>query len=278
MAILSDININNIVNKKDLVIIPYDSSQLTGVGYDLKIGCIVDADYQTSPQCVNGEYFLLGKHRYIIITKEYIWLSRAYMGTLHARGSLSLAGLSTPATTVDPNFKGHMAMCVVNLSDVAVSIKEDDPFITLVIHELKTVTKTPLRTTETGEERTAQRKLNKLFPSEDDVRRKKLNEYFVAQEQLERSKNLDVIIHADLRNHLSDIIKDCCHFVLSKKGEILTWLTTGVLLAIIVLCIYSLVDSSFIGKYIPNYTNTNMFQVPAIIAAIAALIALHRKK
>ena len=116
MAVFSDIDIKYNVNKKGLVINPFNLSQLTGVGYDLTIGCIVDADSENLPKCINGEYELEGGHRYIVITKEYVWFSRSIMGTLHARGSLSLAGLSTTSTTVDPNFRGHMAMCVVNLA------------------------------------------------------------------------------------------------------------------------------------------------------------------
>ena len=38
MAVFSDVDIRKIVNNKELVITPYNLSQLTGVGYDLSIG------------------------------------------------------------------------------------------------------------------------------------------------------------------------------------------------------------------------------------------------
>jgi len=278
MAVLSDIDIQNIVNKKGLVINPFNLAQLTGVGYDLTIGCIVDADSQDLPECIDGEYLLEGGHRYIVITKEYIWFSRSIMGTLHARGSLSLAGLSTTSTTVDPNFRGHMAMCVVNLSSSPISIKENEPFITLVIHKLQKATKLPLAITEDGHPRVAQRKISSIFSDETDVRRAKLNNYLAQQEQLEHFENSEVISRADFSNYLKDTFYEGLRFLLSNKSRALVWTATLILLAIIVFCLYSLYDSTIILRFVPNYSNSNLFQIPAIISAIAALIALHKKK
>lgn len=277
MAVFSDIDIKYNVNKKGLVINPFNLSQPTGVGYDLTIGCIVDADSENLPKCINGEYELEGGHRYIVITKEYVWFSRSIMGTLHARGSLSLAGLSTTSTTVDPNFRGHMAMCVVNLASSSISIKENEPFITLVIHQLQKATKLPLATTEDGQPRVAQRKISSIFPDETDVRRAILNNYLAQQEQMEHFTNSEVIIRADLSNKLKDIFSDGLHWFFSNKVRVFVWIATFILVAIIVLCIYSFFDANFIKRFVPNYNNSNLFQISAIIAAFSALYSLHKK-
>lgn len=280
MAVFSDVDIRKIVNNKELVITPYNLSQLTGVGYDLSIGCIVDANSTELPESDNEKYRLESGHRYIFITKEYVSLSRSIMGTLHARGSLALEGLITSSTTVDPNFRGHMAMCIVNLSKNPIIIGINEPFITLVIHQLRTLTRLQLATTEDGQPRVAQRKIASIFPDETDVRRAKLNNYLTQQEQLEYFTNFNVITRADLRNNLVDIFGEKLRSILATKSTILIWITTIILLAIISICLYSVYDGNFIRRFFPNYNSGTSFSqvLSVIIASIAALIALHKKK
>ena len=205
-------------------------------------------------------------------------LSRSIMGTLHARGSLALEGLITSSTTVDPNFRGHMAMCIVNLSNNPIIIGINEPFITLVIHQLRTLTRLQLATTEDGQPRVAQRKIASIFPDETDVRRAKLNNYLMQQEQLEYFTNFNVITRADLRNNLVDIFGEKLRSILATKSTIL--ITTIILLAIISICLYSVYDGNFIRRFFPNYNSGTSFSqvLSVIIASIAALIALHKKK
>lgn len=280
MAVLSDNDIRKIINKKGIVITPYNDNRITGVGYDLGIGCIVDIDEISDdlPECQNGKYLLIPKHRYIIITKEYVWLSRSYMGTLHARGSLTLKGIYTTSTTVDPNFSGHMVMCITNMSQSQISINENDPFITLVIHKLQTATTRPLGITENGDLRIAQRAISSIFPSETDVRRAKINNYLIEQDQHERTAVADLTISANVGDYVLDLVTAKWHLFFSSKGSIISGVATFFLVAIIVLCGVSLYNPSFIAQIIPNFASTSVPFVSAIIAAVAALIALHKKK
>lgn len=63
-------------------------------------------------------------------------------------------------------------------------------------------------------------------------------------------------------------------------STILIWITTIILLAIISICLYSVYDGNFIRRFFPNYNSGTSFSqvLSVIIASIAALIALHKKK
>jgi len=141
--VLTDHDIRKIVNKKDIVIHPYHKENLTGVGYDLRIGVIkplnqFDAFVETEtiiripPKC----YCL-------VITEEFVWISSKLIGTLHSKGTLAAKGLFTNATNVDPNFKGQMIMSLYNTSDKPIEFqKATHTFITLIFHKVKSATKT----------------------------------------------------------------------------------------------------------------------------------------
>jgi deoxycytidine triphosphate deaminase len=142
MSILSDKDINKIINKKDIVIYPFEKKCLTAVGYDLRIGIIkplteVDKFFE------DDQIITIPPKSYcLVITEEFIWLSKKYLGTLHSRGTLAAKGLYTNSTNVDPNFKGQMIMSVYNASEVNIILdkKEKPTFITLIIHQVRTNT------------------------------------------------------------------------------------------------------------------------------------------
>jgi len=142
MATLTDTDINRLLNKRDLVIWPFDPSSITGLGYDLRIGCIYPLSQFEGFQASASGIIIPPKCYCVIITEEFVWLSGKLIGTLHARGTLAAKGLFTNSTNVDPNFKGQMIMSVVNLSNVDISLKHNDTFLTLILHEVLTPTKT----------------------------------------------------------------------------------------------------------------------------------------
>lgn len=140
---LTDRDISRWINRKNIVIHPYNESSLTGVGYDLRIGIIrpmneFDNFYEDEkiiripPRCYC-----------VVITEEFVWISKDLIGTLHSKGTLAAKGLFTNSTNVDPNFKGQMIMSVVNLSETEIIISKESPtFITLILHEVRTPTST----------------------------------------------------------------------------------------------------------------------------------------
>ena len=137
----TDINILRVVNKKDLVIHPFNKDRITGVGYDLSIGIIRPLN-EFENFYEDAKVIRIPPKCYcLIITEEFVWFSKRLIGTLHSRGTLAAKGLFTNSTNVDPNFKGQMIMSVYNVSDANIIISKDFPtFITLIIHVAKTPT------------------------------------------------------------------------------------------------------------------------------------------
>ena len=141
MGVLTDKDLSKIVNKRDLVIWPFEDSCITGLGYDLKIGCIYPLSEFNGFSEAEGKIVIPPRCYCIIITKEFIWLSGKLVGTLHARGTLAAKGLYTNSTNIDPNFRGQMIISAVNLSNANIVLHKEDTFITMILHEAATPTK-----------------------------------------------------------------------------------------------------------------------------------------
>ena len=140
--ILTDRDIIKLANKKDIVILPFYKECVTGVGYDLRIGIIKPLNEFESFYQDEKIIKIPPKCYCIVITEEFVWLSKRLIGTLHSKGTLAAKGLYTNSTNVDPNFKGQMIMSVYNISDVDIIINKDSPtFITLIFHSVQTPTK-----------------------------------------------------------------------------------------------------------------------------------------
>ncbi len=167
MSVLSNVDIKEIISSdRGILILNRNDDNITGPGYDLRIGFICDADTGKCPS-VNEEkenrYELLPEHRYLIVSKEYIYLSGQYMATLYSRASYALKGLLVTSTTVDPNYSGCIYTSLINASRETVFIKQQNAFATMVIHELCTLTTTNVSKNEAGRPMTARETLNGTY-------------------------------------------------------------------------------------------------------------------
>lgn len=188
--VLTDRDIIKLTNKKDIAIFPFHTENVTGVGYDLRIGIIkpltkINQFYEDErtikipPNCYC-----------VVITEEFVWLSKFLIGTLHSKGTLSAKGLFTNSTNVDPNFKGQMIMSLYNNSDIEIVIEKNNPtFITLIFHLVKTQT-----TKLVGEEGTK---------NSTRVLHQMLNEIYTDKQLYEkqREKITDLLSYMNQKNH-----------------------------------------------------------------------------
>lgn len=135
MSVITSFNKENC---KKFVIEPFSENSISPLGYDLTIGfaIILDKENDNNFNKTNKVTIPPGKSA-LIITKEYVWLSGAVAGTLHARGSLAAKGLYLNSTTVDPNWYGQMTMLIFNSSQYSVELMKNDRFITMILHETK---------------------------------------------------------------------------------------------------------------------------------------------
>lgn len=175
MSVLGDIDFRAVIdNDEGIIISNLREKSITAVGYDLTIGFICDADDGVIPQIVASEndpsvnqYCLLRGHRYLIISREYISFPTQYMATLHSRASYMLKGILITSTTIDPNFEGFIYSSLINCSQKDVYIKENNQYVTMVIHQILTPTNTILQTNENGTPKDGQETLNTPFSNID---------------------------------------------------------------------------------------------------------------
>lgn len=156
MAVLSDKDLERILTDNDgIIILNRREKSITGLGYDLTIGFIRDANEGTEPATITDEdnnvrYKLLPGKRYLVISKEFIYLSSKYMATLHSRGSYALKGIIVSSTTVDPNYAGCITCSLFNCSPNEIYIKKENQFVTMVFHDLRTPTASVLQLNDRG--------------------------------------------------------------------------------------------------------------------------------
>lgn len=150
--------------RKTFVISPFKPRQVTPLGYDLSVGCVVIMDEHGKEVMHEGtsalpRYVIPARGSAIVVTLERLCLSGKVLGAVHARARLSMRGLMMNAVTVDPNFgflakakqdnseqsanKGsRLLLRVNNFSHLKIELAPKGECIaTLVLHEVNTETK-----------------------------------------------------------------------------------------------------------------------------------------
>lgn len=171
MSVLSDLDLKRILdNEEGIIILRHREKSITGVGYDLTIGFIRDSATGKIPETITDEdntirYTLLSGHRYLVISKEFLYLSSQYMATLHSRGSYVLKGIIITSTTIDPNYIGCITGSLFNCSSEPIYIKKENQFATMVFHKLNTATNSILQINERGNPMDAQETFHGRYPN-----------------------------------------------------------------------------------------------------------------
>lgn len=151
MSVLSNQDIERIINK-DIVIHPYGEDCISPIGYDLRIGCALNLTNQDSNSdkkiilTSSDAIEIPAKTSMLVITKEYVYLSKKIAGTLHARGSLAAKGIFMNSTTVDPNWNGQLTFLIYNNNDKPIELDIESRFVTLIFHQVNTPTLSTPRT------------------------------------------------------------------------------------------------------------------------------------
>lgn len=152
MPVLSDVDLRKVIEGDEgIILLNMCEKSITGAGYDLTIGVICDADTGEIPEIYpddSNKYMLLSGHRYLVISREFLYLSSRYMVTLHSHNSCALEGLLVTSTTIAPNYAGCITGLLINYSTKKVYIEKNIQFATMVIHELCTPTDTFLQENE----------------------------------------------------------------------------------------------------------------------------------
>ena len=134
MAILSDKDIENAMNDKDLGIEPFSQKNLTPNGYDLSI----DEVYikKTDEHIKEGVAVIPPLTWFAISTKEFVKMGPQITSQLWIRSSYARKGVMASFGKVDAGFHGTLTISCFNSSDEKLEMPIGDRFCQIVFEHL----------------------------------------------------------------------------------------------------------------------------------------------
>ncbi|MGH1432740.1 MAG: dCTP deaminase [Neptuniibacter sp.] len=142
---LSDIDLKK-QRQKRFVIEPWKKEQCSPLGYDQRMGFIIDPESaeELYPKDFNKNEIVditIKAHKsVVVVTQERIYLTGSVIGTVHARSGISAKGVLVNSVTVDPHWNGRLILTFCNSSNQDITIQSDKGMATLILHSVETET------------------------------------------------------------------------------------------------------------------------------------------
>jgi dCTP deaminase len=137
MCILSDRDIRERLEQKQLGIEPYVEKHLTPNGYDLTVKEIVLRT--TGAKIVEGEAIVPAMSSFLISTREYVKMPGDASGQLWIRSSYARRGVLAAFGKVEAGFEGELTVGCFNSSHEPVKIPVGDRFCQLAFEKMHSV-------------------------------------------------------------------------------------------------------------------------------------------
>ena len=144
MNILSDNDILALRNRFEDLIYPFDSSNLQPSSYDLHLGLqggIICPPVASNKEVVQnfGRVVLPPFELVLLSTDETVHIPKGYVGRVEGVSSLGRIGLQVHITAgfIDPNFKGHITLEVINLNSYPIILENGCRICQLCIEKLE---------------------------------------------------------------------------------------------------------------------------------------------
>lgn len=134
MCILSDRDIRERLEKKDMGIEPFVEKHLTPNGYDLTVSEIVIRP--STEKLVSGTVNIPPHGSFLISTKEYVRMPADAAGQLWIRSSYARRGILAAFGKVEAGFEGTLTVGCVNSSPTAVEIPIGDRFCQIAFEKM----------------------------------------------------------------------------------------------------------------------------------------------
>ena len=137
MTILSDRDIEELIENKDIDIEPFNKKNLTPNGYDLSIDEIYIK--KTNLNIKDGVATIPALTWFAISTKEFVKMGPQIASQLWIRSSYARKGIMASFGKVDAGFHGTLTISCFNANDVEIEIPIGDRFCQIVFENLSTV-------------------------------------------------------------------------------------------------------------------------------------------
>ena len=137
MTILSDIDIKNSLENKDLSIEPFIPENLTPNGYDLSIEEIYIK--KTNQHIKDGLASIPPLTWFAISTKEFVKMGPQITSQLWIRSSYARKGVMASFGKVDAGFHGTLTISCFNSNDEPLEIPIGDRFCQIVFENMESI-------------------------------------------------------------------------------------------------------------------------------------------
>jgi len=134
MTILSDSDIKNSIENKDLSITPFNEKNLTPNGYDLSIDEIYIR--KTDKHIKEGMATIPPLTWFAISTKEFVKMGPQITSQLWIRSSYARKGVMASFGKVDAGFHGTLTISCFNSNDEPLEVPIGDRFCQIVFENL----------------------------------------------------------------------------------------------------------------------------------------------
>lgn len=130
----------------DIVIDPFDDSQVQAASYDLRVG---ERGATTGTKKIvnikDAGYLSIQPGDFAVVTVlEEIRLGPQYAGRFGLRSKYARKGLiATTGPQIDPGFRGRLILGLTNLTPKPISVPYKDDFVTVEFHRLEQATTRP---------------------------------------------------------------------------------------------------------------------------------------
>lgn len=274
MSVLSDRDIKNVIDK-DIVIYPIGEECISPIGYDLRIGYAINLVNQDSSSernlnfKNNDKFEIPAKTSTLIITKEYVYLSKKIAGTLHARGSLAAKGIFMNSTTIDPNWDGQLTFLIYNNNDKPIELDAESRFVTLIFHQVNT----PTTSTPTTNPISVAREYGDIY---GEIFNKSMVEYLLSSDNHLLKKDFDKLVQVSKKPELYDVIcdtiKEISVTIKSFIHQRLSQLVAKIIIIISVILIFIGLTLQFYWDKLSSWLNLDIpYALNIIMPQIAVL-------
>lgn len=146
MSILSDKSIKEKIEKKEIIINPYNEVDVQPSSIDLHLSNDLKTINGESINILDDEPYNLQAGEFILgSTKEWIEIPDDIVATVEGRSSIGRLGITAHITAgyIDPGFKGNITLEIANISAKTFQLKNNMSLCQIVFHELTTKAQRP---------------------------------------------------------------------------------------------------------------------------------------
>ncbi len=118
---LSDVEIREAMNSKELNLAPFSEDCLNPAGYDLRCGV---------------KAVIPPKKQKLLVTMERVELGASLAGIMFIRSSFAREGLVASLAVVDPGFRGNLTLSTYNAGNKKVVVEKGEGVVQLILLRL----------------------------------------------------------------------------------------------------------------------------------------------